>query len=135
MQGFCDPAALVRQLKWRYATKQFDPDRHIPAEHWAALEAALLLSPSSFGLQPWRFVVVTDPATKARLPAISWNQAQVRDASHVVVFAVRRGINAADVDRLRDRTVEVRRASAESLEGYRQMPDGLVRVLGLKLKQ
>ena len=53
---------LLDQLNWRYATKQFDPNRKINASDWNALEQALLLSPSSGGLQPWKFIVVTDPA-------------------------------------------------------------------------
>jgi nitroreductase len=74
---------LVSQLNWRYATKQFDPQRKISSEDWGALEEALVLSPSSFGLQPWRFIVVTDQATKERLVAASWGQRQPADCSHL----------------------------------------------------
>jgi nitroreductase len=80
---------VVRQLRWRYATKKFDPARKIAAEDWQALEQALVLAPSAVGLQPWRFFVVTDPATRARLREASWNQPQVVDASHLVVFAAK----------------------------------------------
>ena len=55
---------LLGQLNWRYATKQFDPQRKISPADWTALEDALVLSPSSFGLQPWKFVVVTHPALR-----------------------------------------------------------------------
>jgi hypothetical protein len=51
---------LLAQLNWRYATKQFDPARKIPPEAWAVLENALILSQSSYGLQPWKFIVITD---------------------------------------------------------------------------
>src|SRR6266566_8815597 len=51
---------LLTQLNWRYATKKFDPARKISPENWAVLENALILSPSSYGLQPWRFIVITD---------------------------------------------------------------------------
>jgi nitroreductase len=51
---------LVAQLNWRYATQYFDPARKISPEDWAAMEEALILSPSSYGLQPWTFVVITD---------------------------------------------------------------------------
>jgi len=63
---------LLGQLNWRYATKQFDPQRKISPADWAALEEALVLTPSSFGLQPWKFVVVTDPARREKLVAASW---------------------------------------------------------------
>src|SRR6185503_14386127 len=65
---------LISQLNWRYATKQFDPARKISPEDWAALEEALVLSPSSFGLQPWKFVIVTDQAVKERLVEVSYGQ-------------------------------------------------------------
>ena len=56
---------LLAALNWRYATKKFDPSKKIPAATWAALEQALVLSPSSFGFEPWKFVVVTDAAVKS----------------------------------------------------------------------
>lgn len=120
------PKALVEQLTWRYATKAFDPKRPVAPEAWAALEQSLLLAPSSFGLQPWRFVVVTDPATKKRLRAVSWNQSQVEDGSHVVVFAIKRGLNAADVTRWVKRIAEVRKMAPEGLAGYEKMMVGFL---------
>ena len=116
-----DPAVLVRQLNWRYATKKFDPTRRIPAAEWSALEQALVLAPSSFGLQPWKFIIVTDPARKAALVPHSWNQAQPVDCSHFVVFTVKTGLDAAHVDRYLERTVAVRGGTVESLAGYRGM--------------
>src|SRR5208282_3283498 len=49
---------ITDALHWRYATKKFDPAKRIPAATWEALEQALVLSPSSFGLQPWKFIIV-----------------------------------------------------------------------------
>lgn len=118
------PAQLLESLRWRYATKKFDATRKIPADTWKALEESLVLTPSSYGLQPWRFVVVTDPAVRERLRAVSWNQAQVTDCSHHVVFAARADMTEADVDRLVTRTVEVRRVPAEAIAGYRKMMIG-----------
>src|SRR5476651_2711273 len=79
---------LVTALNWRYATKKFDPAKKIPAATWAALESALVLAPSSFGLQPWKFVVVDDPAVRAKLVPASWGQTQPADAARLVVFTV-----------------------------------------------
>ena len=111
---------LVSQLNWRYATKQFDPQRKISPEDWAALEEALVLSPSSFGLQPWRFIVVTDPATKERLVAASWGQRQPADCSHLVVFAIKKDINERDLDVYVDRITEVRGTPRAALTRLRQ---------------
>ena len=110
---------LTEALQWRYATKKFDPNRRSPQDQWAALEEAMVLAPSSFGLQPWRFVLVETPEIRAQLPAVSWGQTQPVDCSHYVVFAVRKGLTVADVDRYVDRIAEVRGATRESLEGYR----------------
>ena len=115
------PSQLVDALNWRYATKKFDPAKTIPADVWAALEQALVLAPSSIGLQPWKFFVVTDPALKAQLQAVSYRQAQIGDCSHLVAIAVRRGIDADHVDRHIARMVEVTGATVEGLAKFRAM--------------
>src|ERR1700691_5500039 len=93
-----DNNQLIEQLNWRYATKQFDPQRKISAHDWATLEEALLLTPSSYGLQPWKFIVVADPAIREKLVAASWGQRQVAEASHLVVFAVKKNLGEEDID-------------------------------------
>src|ERR1700744_1517381 len=93
-----DRTQLLEQLNWRYATKQFDPQRKISAQDWATVEDALQLTPSSAGLQPWKFIVVTDPAVRARLLPVSYGQPQITDASHVVVFAAKNNFGEAEVE-------------------------------------
>jgi nitroreductase len=111
--------SLLEQLKWRYATKKFDPAKKIAPRDWAVLEAALILTPSSYGLQPWKFIVVTDQALKTRLRPASWNQTQVEDCSHLVVFTAKQDITEADVDRFIARTADVRGVTADSLAGFK----------------
>ena len=113
------PTSLLDALQWRYATKKFDATKKISAADWAALEQALILTPSSYGLQPWKFVVVTDPALKAKLRPASWNQSQIEDCSHLVVFLGKEDITEADLDRFVARTAEVRGTTIESLAGYK----------------
>jgi nitroreductase len=120
------PADLLASLSWRYATKKFDPSKKIDAALWSTLEQALVLSPSSYGLQAWRFVVVTDTAIRQKLRAVSWNQPQITDASHMVVFCRKNELTAADVDVYVDRIAQVRGASKADLEGYRNMMVGSV---------
>jgi nitroreductase len=115
---------LLDSLNWRYATKTFDASKKIPAATWKALEETLVLSPSSFGLQPYRFLIVSDPALRAKLQPHSWNQTQVVDASHYIVFAARTAMTETEIDRFLDRVVEVRGIPRESLEGYRGMMYG-----------
>ena len=118
------PGSLLTQLRWRYATKKFDPAKKIAADVWSALEEALVLTPSSFGLQPWRFVVITDPAVKRQLVPVSWNQTQPADCSHHVVFAVRKSVGEAEVDQLIDSIVAVRGVAKDSLKDYRDIMAG-----------
>jgi len=115
------PTALVAQLQWRYATKKFDASKKIPADVWSALEESLVLTPSSFGLQPWKFIVVTDPAVKEQILTASWKQTQPVDCSHHVVFAAKNELSEADVDRFLQRQVEVRGGTLEALAGYRNV--------------
>ena len=112
---------LLDALEWRYATKVFDPNKKIPTEVWKTLERALVLSPSSYGLQPYRFIVLTDPAKRAELLPHSWNQRQVVEASHLVVFTARTTITEANVDHLIQLIIQVRKIPAESLKTYRDM--------------
>jgi nitroreductase len=112
---------LLDRLNWRYATKQFDPNNKINAQDWATLEDALLLTPSSGGLQPWKFVVVTDPAVRAKLLPASYGQAQITDASHLVVFAAKKNFSEADVDAFINHSASARGVSVESLATFRGM--------------
>jgi nitroreductase len=114
------PETVVEQLRWRYATKKFDPVRTIPPDTWAALEQALVLTPSSYGLQPWKFFVVTDRAVKAKLPEHSWGQRQPQDCSHMVVLALKANLGEADVDRHVARVSEVRGQPVEALARFKQ---------------
>ncbi len=115
------PADVLTPLRRRYATKAFDPARTIDPATWAALEEAAVLAPSSYGLQPWNFIVVTDPAVRKQLHPASWNQAQILDASHLVVFAAKNPPTAADVERHVANAEAVRGQPAGSLDALRQM--------------
>jgi len=112
---------LLATQRWRYATKLFDPSRTIPAEQWQALEDCLVLSPSSYGLQPWKFLVIDDPALRQELRPHSWNQSQVTDCSHLVVLLVKRTVTAADADRFVASIATARGQEISSLDTYRQM--------------
>lgn len=121
------PDAFIRQMNWRYATKKFDAARKIPAPLWHALEQALVLSPSSFGLQPWKFFVIQDPSLRTRLLPASWNQTQIVEASHLVVFAYKHNMNASDVQRFVTLTAKVRGIPESTIEGYKQIMTSFVK--------
>jgi len=112
---------LLHQLQWRYATKKFDPQRTIPENDWRTLEQCLVLTPSSFGLQPWKFIVITDRDWREQLVPLSWGQRQVADCSHLVVMAIKRQVQSEDVQAYIRRISEVREVEEASLTGFRDM--------------
>jgi len=115
------PDTLLGQLRWRYATKKFDATKKIAPELWAKLEQAPVLSPSSYGLQPWKFVVVTSPDVRKQLHPVSYNQPQILDASHLVVFAAKNPPTPADVEQYVAHTAQVRGVEVPALDGFRKM--------------
>ena len=115
------PDQLIKQLHWRYAVKRFDPERSVDDLTWQAIERALVLTPSSYGLQPWKFIIITDQAVKAQLPAISWNQSQPQDCSHMVVFAAKESIDADYIDNFMNSVVTTRGLTVEAMSGYRKI--------------
>ena len=116
-----NPQQLLQALNWRYATKVFDPAKKISAEIWQALEQSLVLTPTSYGLQPYKFLVINNPAKRVELLPHSWGQKQVVNASHFVVFTARTEMKEADVDRFIKRTTEVRRLPDGAFNPYRDM--------------
>ncbi len=91
------------------------------------MEEALILSPSSYGLQPWTFVVITDQKMRERLFPSTWNQRQILDCSHFVVFTARKKIMQEDIDRHVARTADLTAKRLASVvccaAGYRSAED------------
>ena len=117
---------LLTSLQWRYATKAFDATRKIPANEWNSIEKSLILTPSSFGLQPWKFVVITDQAVKESLVPASWGQRQLADCSHVVVFTVKTEVDESHVTSFMESTAAVRGVPIESLDAYKNIILGFI---------
>lgn len=114
------PDTVLNQLRWRYATKKFEAAKTIPADVWSKLEQAVVLAPSSYGLQPWKFIVVTNPEVRKQLHAASYNQPQILDASHLVVFAAKNPPTPADVELHIAHTAKVRGLKPDVLHDYKQ---------------
>jgi nitroreductase len=112
---------LLDALNWRYATKKFDSVRKIPGATWTALEESLVLTPSSFGAQPWKFIVVNNPELRAKLVPASWGQTQVVDASHLIVLAFKKDLDEAHITRYMQRTAEVRGTTVESMDPFKKI--------------
>lgn len=112
---------IEKALLWRYAAKRFDATKKIDAKDWKTLMQSLIYAPSSYGLQPWKFLVIENAPLREQLKTVSWNQSQVTDASHLVVFASKEHITAADVTAYVNRIAEVRGVPADSLKGFGDM--------------
>lgn len=115
---------LLEKLNWRYATKQFDPERKISTPDWKTLEASLVLTPSSVGLQPWKFIVVEDPALRATLREVSYDQSQITDASHLLIIAAKVPLTENDIDEHIQNTAHLRGLTPEDLAPLRSMAIG-----------
>ncbi|MEK6773081.1 MAG: NAD(P)H-dependent oxidoreductase [Bdellovibrionota bacterium] len=111
---------ILKQLNWRYAVKRFDASKKISSDDWDLLEQSLLLTPSSYGIQPWKFLIVQDSELRKKLCEASWNQSQVKDCSHYVVFTTRSEILEQDIQRHIERIAEVRGVSHEALAGFKK---------------
>jgi nitroreductase len=125
---------LLASLRWRYATKQFDPSRRIPAATWDALEESLVLTPSSFGLQPWKFLVIEDLGVRSNLAKESWGQPQVTQSSHYVVLTARTDLNADDIDAWIARMSEVQGSAPESLAPLKGMIVGFAQAMSQEVR-
>ncbi len=117
---------IVEALNWRYAVKAFDPNKKISDQQLNTLLESLRLSPSSFGLQPWKFIVVKNPEVRAKLREVSWGQSQITDASHLIVFAVETKIDDEFIDQYLKSIVETRGVPLEALNEYATMMKGFV---------
>lgn len=112
---------IQEALEWRYATKKYNATKKISTQDWQTLTDSLTLAPSSYGLQPWKFLVIENPEVREKLKAVSWNQTQITDASHLVVFLARDTVNVDYVQKFINRVAEVRGLPLEALDGYKNM--------------
>lgn len=120
---------IINALNWRYATKIFDPARTVSDADLKVLTESVRLSPTSFGLQPFRLLIVTNPAQRAELVAASWGQHQVQDASHLLLFATLTTLDETYVDRFIDLICRTRNVTADKLSGYTNMMKGYLQGL------
>jgi len=118
------------RLEWRYATKKYDPSRSVAPDTLSRIVEAVRLAPTSSGLQPFELIVVSNPEIRAGIQAVAWDQAQITDCSHLLVFAAWDDITADRVNMMFDLTNEVRGFRNEGWENYRQKLLGIVAAQG-----
>lgn len=106
---------IIKPLKWRYATKKFDPTKTIPAATIEVIKQGFNLTASSYGLQPVRLFIINNKKILKELVPISSNQQQVGQASHLFVFCIDINIDEAYI-----------RSYFETIKSLRNTPDAVL---------
>lgn len=109
---------FIHHQNWRYATKKFDASKKIAPEDLNILKEAIRLSSSSYGLQPYKVLIIENMELREKLKAAAWGQSQITDASQVIVFANQINIGNKEIDAYVRNISETRGIPTENLSGY-----------------
>jgi nitroreductase / dihydropteridine reductase len=120
-----DMSDLIQKLQWRYATKKFNPAKTVPQEKVDRILEAVRLTATSSGLQPYEVIVVTNAEVRAKIQPIAWNQAQITEGSHLLVFAAWDNYTVDRINTMFDLVNDERGFKNEGWENYRQMLLGM----------
>lgn len=110
---------ILNSLEWRYATKKFDPSKKLSKEQVETLKKAFNLTPTSFGLQPIKMIVIENKELQEKFIEHSYNQRQVADASHLLVICIENDTTTDDVNAYFDLEKEIRGTSEEVIAPFR----------------
>jgi nitroreductase len=111
-------STFLNNQNWRYATKKFDATKKISTQDLNTLKEAIRLSSSSYGLQPYKVIIVENAELRAQLQPAAWGQSQIVDASHLFVFANDINLGDATIEGYLKLISETRETPIESLAGY-----------------
>lgn len=127
-------STLLDNLNWRYATKKFDATKKISAADLNTLKEAVRLAASSYGLQPFKVVLVENPEIREKLKAAAWGQTQITDASNLFVFANDLNAGPESVAAYIKNISETRGLPTEALGGFADMMNGVISNLSQEAK-
>lgn len=111
-------SSTIEKLRWRYATKRFDSSKILSEEKLNILKETFNLTATSYGLQPMKMVIVSNPEIKEKLMAYTYNQPQVRDASHVLVLCIESEIDSNFIIDHFKRVEDTRKTPREILDRF-----------------
>jgi nitroreductase len=111
---------LHQKLQWRYATKKMNPAKAVAQDKVDRILDAARLAPSSSGLQPYEIILVTNMAVREQIKPIAWNQGQITDCSHLLVFAAWDTYTPERINMMFDMTNAQRGGTNDGWEAYRQ---------------
>ena len=117
--------STLNNLKWRYATKRMNGQK-VPAEKLENILDAIQLAPTSMGMQPFTILVIEDPKLKAKIAPAIYNQPQITEGSHVLIFAAWKDYSNENVDKYINHIASLRGIPVESLDGMRNMVSGSI---------
>lgn len=109
---------FIKHQNWRYATKKFDASKKISEHDLEILKEAIRLSSSSYGLQPYKVIIVENPELRAKIQPVAWGQTQITEASHLFIFANMINLGEKEIDKYISNIAETRGIPAENLAGY-----------------
>ncbi len=109
---------LLEKLNWRYATKQFDPSKKVSDQDLEVMQEAVRLAATSYGLQPFRVLLITDPELREKLKPAAYGQSQITDASHLAVLCAKTDMSPEYVDDYMARIATARDMPVSALEGF-----------------
>ncbi|ABQ07886.1 NAD(P)H-dependent oxidoreductase [Flavobacterium johnsoniae] len=127
-------STLLDNLKWRYATKKFDATKKISAADLNTLKEAVRLAASSYGLQPYKVIIVENPEIREKLKAAAYGQTQITDASQLFIFANDLNAGPESVAAYIKNISETRGVPAEALGGFADMMNGVISNLSQEAK-
>lgn len=117
---------ILKALEWRYAVQSFDPTKKVGEGDLKTILESGRLAPSSYGLEPWKFIVVENPEVRERLQSVSYGQPKVSEASHLIVIARRTDAREKIVSERISRTATIQNMEESALDGFKEMLDGVV---------
>jgi nitroreductase len=125
---------FLENQNWRYATKKFDASKKITTEDLNTLKEAIRLSSSSYGLQPYKIIIVENPELRAKIQPAAWGQSQIIDASHLIVFANETNVDDTTIDSYLKNISETRNTPIETLSGYGNFMKSKISTLETEVK-
>ncbi|WP_162127713.1 NAD(P)H-dependent oxidoreductase [Flavobacterium phycosphaerae] len=123
---------FIKNANWRYATKKFDTTKKVSNEDLETLKEAIRLSASSYGLQPYKVILVENPEIRAQLQPAAWGQSQIVDASHLLVFANITDFGDKQIDTYINNVATTRGLPTDALQGYSDFMKSKISTLPLE---
>ncbi|WP_372792894.1 NAD(P)H-dependent oxidoreductase [Lutibacter sp.] len=126
---------IIKSLEWRYATKKFDPSKKLSNQQIETLKKAFNLTPTSFGLQPIKMIVISNKELQEKFVEHSYFQRMVADASHLLVLCIEKDTTTENINAYFDLEKDIREVEEEVISNFRKQLIGMYESKTLEEKQ